>query len=268
MTVLTSAAPVGGLALGAFGGGIAAQVAPDPTSAVFLTLGVVLLVGIAAVLAADETADRHAGALASLRPVLTVPTRARAWFVVLAPLTAAGWMFSGLFLGLGPRLDDGVFALGSGAASAAVIALQPAAAAVAGMLFARIADRRGTAIGAGLLFVGAVGAGVAVLTADLPLLVVAAVIGGAGQGAAFGSSLRILGPLADNATRGGLFAAVYLVAYAAYGAPVLVAGFLTDGLGLAPVGAVYAALVAVAAGVAAVGLTARARRERTIVPAV
>jgi len=265
MTVLTSAAPVGGLALGAFGGGLAAQFAPDPTAAVFLTLGVVLLVGVAAVLAADETADRHRGALASLRPAVSVPERSRAWFVVLAPLTAAGWMFSGLFLGLGPRLDDGVFGLDGGTASAAVVALQPAAAAVAGMLFARVADRLGTAVGAVLLLVGAVGAGTAVLTADLPLLVVAAVVGGAGQGAAFGSSLRVLGPLADNATRGGLFAAVYLVAYAAYGIPVLVAGFFTDVVGLAEVGASYAALVALAAAVALAGLAARARHERRAV---
>ncbi|ROR35908.1 tellurite resistance protein TehA-like permease [Curtobacterium sp. JUb34] len=267
MTVLTSAAPVGGLALGAFGGGLAAQFAPDPTAAVFLTLGVVLLVGVAAVLAADETADRHSGALASLRPVLAVPAAARTWFGVLAPLTVAGWMFSGLFLGLGPRLDDGVFGIDGGTASAVVIALQPAAAAIAGMLFSRSAARVATAVGAGLLLLGAIGAGTAILAADLPLLVAAAIVGGAGQGAAFGSSLRILGPLADNATRGGLFAAVYLVAYAAYGIPVLVAGFFTDVVGLAEVGAVYAGLVAIAAVAAASGLTARSRRERTAVHA-
>ncbi|MFJ2979341.1 MFS transporter [Curtobacterium sp. NPDC087082] len=265
MTVLTSAAPVGGLALGAFGGGIAAQFTPDPTAAVFLTLGVVLLVGVAAVLAADETADRHAGALMSLRPVLAVPGAARAWFAVLAPLTVAGWMFSGLFLGLGPRLDDGVFGIDGGTASAAVVALQPAAAAVAGMLFSRATARIATAVGAALLLLGAIGAGSAILSADLPLLVAAAVVGGSGQGAAFGSSLRILGPLADNATRGGLFAAVYLVAYAAYGVPVLVAGFFTGAVGLAGVGAAYAALVAIAAVAAGIGLTARSRRERAAV---
>lgn len=267
MTVLTSAAPVGGLALGAFGGGIAAQFVSNPTAGVFLSLAVVLLVGIAAVLAADETADRHAGALASLRPVLTVPASARSWFTVLAPLTAAGWMFSGLFLGLGPRLDDGVFGIDGGAASAAVVALQPAAAAIAGMLFSRAQARVATAVGAVLLLVGAVGAGTGILTADLPLLVVSAVVGGAGQGAAFGSSLRILGPLADNSTRGGLFAAVYLVAYAAYGVPVLVAGFFTDALGLSEVGAIYAAIVAIAAVVAAIGLGSRSRRDRALAPA-
>ena len=261
MTALTSAAPVGGLALGAIGGGVAAQFSSNPTAAVFVSLGVVLLVGIASVIAADETADRHHGAVASLRPSLAVPIRARSWFAVLAPLVAAGWMFSGLFLGLAPRFDGAVFGITNGAVSAVVVALQPAAAAAAGMLFARVAARTAASIGAVLILIGAAAAGLAVLTSDLPLLIAAAAVGGAGQGAAFGSSLRLLGPLADNASRGGMFATVYLIAYAAYGLPVLAAGILSSTLGLSTVTALYAALVALLAATAAVGLASRARQS-------
>ncbi|MFH8535050.1 MFS transporter [Streptomyces tendae] len=260
MTVLTSAAPVGGLALGAFFAGLAVEYTDHPTSVVFITLSVVLLYGIVSVLAAPETASRRPGALASLRPRLTIPPAARSWFWSLSPLTAAGWMYSGLFLGLAPSFDHQVFHIHDSAANGAVVALQPISAALAGMAFARVTATRATRAGALLILVGALLTITGVGTASLPLVIIGALIGGAGQGAAFGSTLRILGPLADNAHRGGLFAAVYLIAYTAYGVPVLLAGIASDHTGLAPTVTVYGATVALLAATAALSLTLRARR--------
>ncbi|MET8566448.1 MFS transporter [Streptomyces flaveolus] len=267
MTVLTSAAPVGGLALGAFFAGLAVQYTDHPTGVVFTTLTVVLLFGIASVIAAPETADPHPGALASLRPRLTIPAEARSWFWALAPLTAAGWMYSGLFLGLAPSFDHQVFHIHNSAANGAVVALQPISAALAGMAFGRVTATRATRTGALLILTGALLTVTGVVTAILPLVVAGALIGGSGQGAAFGSTLRILGPLADNTRRGGLFAGVYLIAYTAYGVPVLLAGIASDRTGLAPTVIVYGAVVALLAATAAVSLTLRARRDHST-PAV
>ncbi|MGW2103016.1 MFS transporter [Streptomyces olivaceoviridis] len=261
MTVLTSAAPVGGLALGALFAGVAVQYSTHPTAVVFLGLTVVLLYGIASVLAAPETADRHPGVLASLRPRLSVARTARGWFWSLAPLVAAGWMFSGLFLGLAPSFDASVFGIRDAAVNGAIVAVQPMAAAVAGIGFGRLSAGRATRIGALLVFAGAVLTVTGVVTARLPLVVVGALLGGSGQGAAFGSSLRILGPLADNASRGGLFAAVYLVAYTAYGAPVLVAGIASDFVPLTATVAVYGLVVALLAASAVLSLALRSRRD-------
>jgi predicted MFS family arabinose efflux permease len=259
MTVLTSAAPVGGLALGAFSAGVAVQFTPHPTAVVFIGLAVVLAYGIASVLAAPETAVRRPGVLASMRPRLSVVPAARTWFWSLAPLVAAGWMFSGLFLGLAPSFDGSVFGIHNEAANGAIVALQPLSAALAGMAFGRMEAERATRLGALLILTGAVLAVSGVAAAHLSLVIVGALAGGAGQGAAFGSSLRILGPLTDNARRGGLFAAVYLVAYTAYGVPVLAAGVASDLIGLPATVVVYGALVAVLAAVAAASLALRAR---------
>ncbi|WP_331728117.1 MFS transporter [Streptomyces sp. NBC_01176] len=260
MTVLTSAAPVGGLALGALFAGVAVQTSDHPTAVVFIGLAVVLVYGIASVLAAPETADRHPGVLASLRPRLSVLRAARGWFWSLVPLVAAGWMFSGLFLGLAPSFDSSVFGIHSAAVNGAIVAIQPMAAAVAGIAFGRLAAERATRVGALLIFVGAALAVVGVAAGSLPLVIVGALLGGSGQGAAFGSSLRILGPLADNASRGGLFAAVYLVAYTAYGAPVLLAGIASDFVPLTATVIVYGSVVALLAAAAALSLALRARR--------
>ncbi|MGA5180911.1 MFS transporter [Streptomyces pseudogriseolus] len=260
MTVLTSAAPVGGLALGALLAGIAVQTSDHPTAVVFIGLSVILVYGIASVLAAPETADRHPGVLASLRPRLSVVRAARRWFWSLVPLVAAGWMFSGLFLGLAPSFDNSVFGIHSAAVNGAIVAIQPMAAAVAGIAFGRLPAERATRVGALLLFVGAALAAVGIAAGALPLVSAGALLGGSGQGAAFGSSLRILGPLADNASRGGLFAAVYLVAYTAYGAPVLLAGIASDFVPLTATVVVYGSVVALLAAAAALSLTLRARR--------
>ncbi|MCO6000167.1 MFS transporter [Actinoallomurus rhizosphaericola] len=260
MTVLTSAAPVGGLALGALFAGLAVQTSDHPTAVVFIGLAVVLVYGIASVLAAPETADRHPGVLASLRPRLSVVRTARGWFWSLAPLIGAGWMFSGLFLGLAPSFDNSVFGIHNAAVNGAIVAIQPMAAALAGVAFGRLPAERATRVGALLVFVGAVLAVAGIAAGDLPLVVLGALLGGSGQGAAFGSSLRILGPLADNASRGGLFAAVYLVAYTAYGAPVLLAGIASDFVPLTTTVVVYGMVVALLAATAALSLTLRARR--------
>ncbi|MFF8593854.1 MFS transporter [Streptomyces sp. NPDC015220] len=260
MTVLTSAAPVGGLALGAFFAGVAVQFTAHPTAVVFLSLAAVLAYGIASVLAAPETAGRRPGVLATLRPRLTVVPAARTWFWSLAPLVAAGWMFSGLFLGLAPSFDSTVFGIHGGAVNGAIVALQPVSAAIAGVAFGRMGAERATRLGALLVLAGAVLAVIGVGTATLPVVIAGALAGGTGQGAAFGSTLRILGPLADNARRGALFAAVYLVAYTAYGVPVLAAGIAADHLGLSATVVAYGTLVAVLAAIAAVSLTLRGRR--------
>lgn len=260
MTVLTSAAPVGGLALGALLAGVAVQNSAHPTAVVFIGLAVVLVYGVVSVSAAPETADRHPGVLATLRPRLSVIRPARGWFWSLVPLIAAGWMFSGLFLGLAPSFDNSVFGIQNAAVNGAIVAIQPMAAALAGIAFGRLPAERATRVGALLIFVGAVLAVVGIAAETLPLVAVGALLGGSGQGAAFGSSLRILGPLADNASRGGLFAAVYLVAYTAYGAPVLLAGIASTFVALTTTVVVYGIVVALLGATAAVSLTMRARR--------
>ncbi|GAA2229010.1 MFS transporter [Herbiconiux moechotypicola] len=254
MTVVTSAAPVGGLALGALLTGVVSDAVHDPTRLVFGVLIVSFVVGMIAVFAAEETSARTPGAARSLRPRLVVPPALTKTFVAVAPLVAAGWMFSGLFLGLAPTFDRTVFELSGGALNGVMVALQPAAAALIGLVFARVAAPRAAAVGAVLMLAGASLAVAGLLSVQLPLVAAGAVVGGAGQGAGFGSSLRILGERADNADRGGLFSAVYLVAYAGYGVPVLIAGGLSGALGLAPVVTVYGAVVAALAAWALVAI--------------
>jgi len=261
MTAITSAAPVGGLAIGALVTGVIIDVVHDPTAIVFWTLMGMFVVGMISVVASKETSARSPGALASLLPLLRVSWRARRWFAALAPLTAAGWMFSGLFLGLAPTFDRTVFAVDSGAVNGIVVALQPASAAVFSLAFSGLRAEPAAMIGAGLIAAGALLAVAGVATAQLTIVGLGAIVGGAGQGAGFGSALRILAPLAKDSDRGGLFSAVYLIAYASYGIPVFAAGSLAESLDLRGIVLAYGAVVAALAAWALVSLTVTRRAD-------
>jgi predicted MFS family arabinose efflux permease len=243
MTVVTSVAPVAGLALGALITGVVTDLVHDPTRLVFGALAIFLAAGIVSVVAARETSARTAGGRQSLRPRLTIPLTARKWFLAVTPLVAAGWMFSGLFLGLAPTFERSRFGIDSGTLNGIIIALQPASTAVFGLIFTRVKPERSALTGAILMIAGAGLAVTGVATGELVLLTLGAIAGGAGQGAGFGASLRVLAPLADSTDRGGLFAAIYLVAYASYGVPVLVAGALSGTAGLTVVVLAYGSVV-------------------------
>ncbi|HWN31247.1 MAG TPA: hypothetical protein VNP03_00810 [Pseudonocardia sp.] len=90
----------------------------------------------------------------------------------------------------------------------------------------------------------------------LPLVWVGGIVGGVGFGASFSGALRTITPLAAPHQRAGLFAAVFLVAYLAFGIPSIVAGLLVGVVGLLKTVLGYGVAIIAAA---AVGLLAQHR---------
>lgn len=97
-----------GLASGALGSGLLVQYAPPPTTLVFVLLGAAFAVSIVGVALMPETAARRSGALASLRPRVSVPHRVRPHFVAIMPSLVALWALGGFSLSLGPSLTADV----------------------------------------------------------------------------------------------------------------------------------------------------------------
>jgi hypothetical protein len=65
-------------------------------------------------------------------------------------------------------------------------------------------------------------------------MIIGQAIAGAGFGASFAAALRLVVPLAMEHERGGLAAAIYVVSYAAFGVPVVLAGQAAGPFGMAP----------------------------------
>jgi predicted MFS family arabinose efflux permease len=237
--LIGSAAPTGGLALGAFVTGCVIQFSHAPSIMIFSFLTAVFIAGALVVYFSAETGKRRPGALRSLIPHVAIPSAARRAFSASSPALVATWMLGGLVLGLAPSILRGVFHIASGLASGALVALLPATATVAGLALGRVRALAALSFGATMALVGAAAMVVGVLVTWFPLLVLGALLGGAGFGAVFSGVVRTLAPLAPVPERAGLFAAVFVVSYLAFGVPTLIAGELIGAVGLRNTAVMY-----------------------------
>lgn len=246
-SIIGSAAPAGGLGVGALLTGVAVRYTSSPSRIVFTALAVIMAVAVVMTVFSAETVTPRPGGARSLTPRVRVPPDARREFAAAVPIQMAAWMLAGLFLGLIPTIIRDILHMDSGLINGVTVFLEPGTAAVAGILLGRVAARRTVLLGGATVLVGTVLVLVGVLTGWLPLLWIGGVVGGIGFGASFSGSLRILGPLAQPHQRAGLFAAVFIVAYLAFGVPAIIAGLLIAPVGLLPTVAGYSALILITA---------------------
>lgn len=238
-TVLGSVGIGGGLAVGALLAGLAIEYVPRPDVPVFIALASMTVVGMVVIAVAPESGLRRQGALRSLLPRITVPAAARGEFLGAAPAVAASWMLAALSLDLAPSIVRHVFQIDSGLLIGFTVFVGPAASAVAGLAFMRVGSRHGMILGVIASIVGTAGILSGVLAGSLVLMVAGQVVGGIGFGAAFAAALRLLMPLVAAQEGGGLVAAVYILAYAAFSIPVILVGLLAPSVGLVPAVVAY-----------------------------
>lgn len=233
-TVLGSVGLTGGLAVGSLLAGLAIQFTTDSNAIVFTALTIITVCGIVVVAMAPETVARAPAALRSLIPRVSVPSSARAEFAAAAPVIAAVWMGSGLSGGLAPSMVKSVFGVDSGLLSGVSGFVSPAMSAVVGMAVARMDPRRAMTIGIYASILGGIGIASGPLVGSLTVMIVGQTIAGAGFGASFAASLRLIVPLAAGHQRATVVASIYLVSYLAFGAPIVIAGQLVEPAGLVP----------------------------------
>jgi hypothetical protein len=211
---------------------------------------------------APETTGRRPGAVASLTPRIAVPNAIRGTFAVTVPAEVGAWMLASLFLGLLPTVLRTVFGVQSprvsGLAAFVALGVGGVTTGLAGGVPAQRMLRAGSVavVVSAALFVGGIAADA------LPLVWAATLVGGVGLGATLSGTIRSLAPKASAAERAGLFAAIYLVAYIAFGVPVIVAGVLLGAIGVTTIAAVFGAAIAVAAGIGIATQTALLIRGR------
>jgi MFS family permease len=254
-TAANGVAPMIGTGSGALASGLLVQFLPYPTHLIYLVLLAVVAVQAIGVLLMAETASPKTGALASLRPVFTMPPVARRPLLLVAPALVAVWSLAGFYGSLAPSLvrhlahSDSHLLGGLG-----LFAL--AATGAATVLVVRTAGTRS------VLMLGTValliGVGLTLLAIDdssIAVFFLGAAIAGIGFGAGFQGSVRTVLPLAEPHERAGVLSNVYVVCYLAMGLPAVVAGFLVvHGGGLIETSKQYSGYVMVLAVLALVGL--------------
>ncbi|MFO1104577.1 MAG: MFS transporter [Amaricoccus sp.] len=236
-----------GLAAGSLGSGTLVAFAPDPMRLVFeLLLGATLVLA-ALTWAMPETTSGKPGALASLRPDLHVPARARPALLGIAPVNVAGWALGGFYFSLMPSLVRAATGLQSPFIGGVVVAVLPLTATLAVLGLREVGAERLLRICAYALVAGVSITLAGVASHRVALMLLGAVVAGIGFGTVLSGTMRTLLPLAGEHERAGLLSAYYVGGYLAFSLPSLLVGLLASRIGLPAAGALYGAVVIVLA---------------------
>ncbi|WP_205908122.1 MFS transporter [Rhizobium wuzhouense] len=249
-SIWNSVVPLAGLAFGALAAGLLMDLTDGAKAEVFGTLVVTYVICALAIWLVPETAARHEGLLASLKPRIGVPQAASAAFWRSAPAVIAGWATGGLYLSLGAPLVRHVFGRQDHVSQAFVIVLLCGFGAIACYVARTHSSRRVTLYGTSALALGTALSLIAIAWPSLPVYLVALSIAGTGFGTCFYGVLRSIVPVVRPDERGELFAALFTLSYLAFGLPTLLAGVSVGFFGLTATVLGYGALIVVFSAVA------------------
>ncbi|MEV7200771.1 MFS transporter [Streptomyces griseoluteus] len=257
-----TAANMGGLGLGPLVSGLLAEYAPRPLTLPFLVHLALLAAALVVTLLLAETVH-HEGGRPPLRPQgMRVPPEVRGVFGPCALAAFAGFALLGLFTAVAPAFLTETLGEHNLAVTGAVVFSVFCASTGGQLLMGRIGARAALPWGCAVLAAGLVLVGTSLWVESLPLLLVGALTGGAGQGMAFRAGLTAVGAAAPEEHRGATISAFFVVAYLGISLPVVGVGALTTGLGVRAAGMVFTACAIVL--VVAVGARVRARPPRTL----
>jgi MFS family permease len=254
-TFANAVAPGMGTASGAILSALAVRFLPDPTHLIYLALIGVLALQATAVVMMRETVSRAPGALASLRPELTLPRALRAPVLTAVPVLFAVWALAGLYGALGPALVHALTGSSDVLLGSLSLFVLAASAVVAIVVLRRAADRTVMLVGIVALITGMAVTVLAVSLGSAALFFAGSVIAGVGFGSGFQGGIRMVVPLAAAHERAGLLSLLYVVSYLGLGVPAVLAGFgVVHGGGLINTARYYGAAVIALAAVALFGL--------------
>jgi predicted MFS family arabinose efflux permease len=254
-TFANAVAPGMGTASGAILSALAIRFLPDPTHLIYLALIGVLALQAIAMAAMRETVSRTPGALASLRPEITLPRQLRGPVFTVVPVLFAVWALAGLYAALGPALVHALTGSGDVVLGSLSLFVLAASAVVAIIVLRRAAARTVMLLGIVALITGVTVTVAAVSLGSVAIFFAGSAIAGAGFGSGFQGGIRLVVPLAAAHQRAGVVSLLYVVSYLGLGVPVVLAGFgVVHGGGLIDTARYYGAAVIALAGLALFGL--------------
>lgn len=241
--VLNSITAFIGLSAGSLGAAILVSYAPDPGQLVYLVLLVLSAAEALLLWHMPETAQLKAGAIASLRPQVSVPSQARSALLQVTPVTIASWALGGFYFSPMPALVRVATGVTLPLVGGLVVSALTLTGALSVLLLRSIAAGRTLRGGTIVLALG-VAITLAGVHAQLVWLMLAGtVVSGSGFGAAFSGSMRTVLPLAKADERAGLLSAFYVEGYLSFSLPAVLTGLLAPVVGLTVAADVYGAAV-------------------------
>ena len=250
---VAAAAQAAGFAAALLLGGALVEYAPMPTRLAFWLLFAVL----ALLFVATWGLPRERGVDFSHWRIRTpsVPKNSRGAFVLAALAVMTAYTHGVLILSLGGQVAHDLVGSSNAFVNGATLSLFAVVSGIVGVTAKRLKSR--TAMVSGAL-ASAAGVGLLALAAlrhDLPIYLAATAIAGAGYSLLFFAGLAVINSFATPRHRGGIFAALYLIAYFSLGSVALALGAIARSANLAlaiDIGAGLIALMSLATLVYAV----------------
>jgi hypothetical protein len=241
--VLNSITAFAGLTAGSLGAAILVTYAPDPRQLVYAVL--LVLSGVEAFIlwSMPETAQLRAGALASLRPHISIPALARDALVRVTPVTIASWALGGFYFSLMPALVRVATGVSLPVVGGLVVSALTFSGVISVLALRSAAPSRMLSGGIVALAIGVAITLGGVREQLVWLMLVGTVIAGIGFGAAFSGTMRTVLPLAQTDERAGLLAAFYVEGYLSFSLPAVLAGLAVPMVGLTVAAYVYGTAV-------------------------
>jgi hypothetical protein len=241
--VLNSITAFLGLTAGSLGAAVLVTYAPAPGQLVYFVLLMLSATEALVLWHMPETAQPKPGALASLRPHVSVPKQARRALAQVTPVTIASWALGGFYFSLMPSLVRVATGVTLPIVGGLVVSALTLSGALSVLSLRPIAAKR--ILGGGII---ALASGVAITLAGVQaqlvgLMLVGTIVSGAGFGAAFSGTMRTVLPLAKADERSGLLSAFYVEGYLSFSLPAMLTGFVAPVVGLTTAAYVYGSAV-------------------------
>ncbi|MFF0428323.1 MFS transporter [Streptomyces sp. NPDC004520] len=238
-TLVATAANMGGLGCGPLLAGLLAEYAPEPLLLPFAVHLALVAVSALVLLRLPETV-REPRPLTAVRPQRpALPARVRPVFVPAAIASFAGFALFGVFTSVSPAFLDRFLHVDNHAVSGLIVALAFFASTAGQLAVGRFGVSRSLPLGCAVLFAGLVFLAVALSAELLALVVLAALVGGVGQGLSFRAALSAVAAAAPVEQRAAVISALFVVAYTGISIPVIGVGLLSEPLGLEHAGLAF-----------------------------
>jgi hypothetical protein len=228
--LVSTAANLGGLGLGALLAGFLAQYTASPLSLPYLVAEGLMLAGAIALAVAPETVARPDPRPRYRPQRVRVPAGQRQLFYAAGLAAAAAFALFGLFTSLAPGFIAGTLHQSSHALAGLSTFIVFGAAALANISVSRLpVSRNGQArLGLGLLAAGVAAVTAAAWLPSVALFLVGGVIAGAGAGATFKTSITTVLSIAPAGARGETLSGLFVAAYLGLTVPVVGLGIATQ----------------------------------------
>ena len=261
--VLNSITAFIGLTAGSLGGGALVTYAPDPQQLVYAVLLALSAAEALVLWYMLETVTPKPGVLASLRPHVSIPAKARRALMQVTPVTVASWALGGFYFSLMPSLVPVATGVTLPIVGGLVVSALTFTGAMAVLSFRNTSARRILSGGIPALVAGVVITLTGVQMQRVSLMLLGTIVAGVGFGAAFSGAMRTVMPQAEAHERAGLLSAFYVEGYLSFSLPAILTGLLALIAGLPLAADLYGAVVIVLAIASLLAMVRSGHHDKT-----